>query len=345
MEKDKSKLIDIQTDVIKKDMHSGLIRTIIGSILFFIFFSSLISGYEDYDLSKLINYIIITGVFLPWLLLSLGLVRSGLRRQRLAGLAEKYLPRMKMNDDGSILYYKTGPVMSEHNSTALWSNDRGRIERDLLEMIQRGYLPDAAAVEGDFGVILINKSSKQWRKGIYLNKEEMDRNSADAGKVNIAGLYLLWVFFMALLTLAATNEDNKVVWFVVILLILLVILRHLSVFLSRKHLRHAKRYGQVLEESITGKIPLRVLAEQTDFDVSVIKKDINWLCSHGILLGCHLEMDGEPLIILDDVVSGEAIFEVCECSGCLNTTQVRAGRVAKCRYCARLLEAPIILSN
>ena len=38
----------------------------------------------------------------------------------LAGLAEKYLPRMKMNDDGSILYYKTGPVMSEHNSTALW---------------------------------------------------------------------------------------------------------------------------------------------------------------------------------------------------------------------------------
>ena len=189
MEKDKSKLIDIQTDVIKKDMHSGLIRTIIGSILFFIFFSSLISGYEDYDLSKLINYIIIIGVFLPWLLLSLGLVRSGLRRQRLAGLAEKYLPRMKMNDDGSILYYKTGPVMSEHNSTVLWSNDRGRIERDLLEMIQRGYLLDAAAVEGDFGVILINKSSKQWRKGIYLNKEEMDRNSADAGKVSIAGLY------------------------------------------------------------------------------------------------------------------------------------------------------------
>jgi hypothetical protein len=212
-------------------------------------------------------------------------------------------------------------------------------------MIQRGYLLDAAAVEGDFGVILINKSSKQWRKGIYLNKEEMDRNSADAGKVNIAGLYLLWVFFMALLTLAATNEDNKVVWFVVLLLILLVILRHLSVFLSRKHLRRAKRYGQVLEESITGKIPLRVLAEQTDFDVSVIKKDINWLCSHGILLGCHLEMDGEPLIILDDVVSGEAIFEACECPGCLNTTQVRAGRVAKCRYCARLLEAPIILSN
>lgn len=345
MEKDKSKLIDIQTDVIKKDMHSGLIWTIIGSILFFIFFSSLISGYEDYDLSKLINYIIIIGVFLPWLLLSLGLVRSGLRRQRLAGLAEKYLPRMKMNDDGSILYYKTGPVMNEHNSTALWSNDRGRIERDLLEMIQRGYLPDAAAVEGDFGVILINKSSKQWRKGIYLNKEEMDRNSADAGKVSIAGLYLLWVFFMALLTLAATNEDNKVVWFVVILLILLVILRHLSVFLSRKHLRRAKRYGQVLEESITGRIPLSVLAEQTDFQVSVIKKDINWLCSHGILLGCHLEMDGEPLIILDDVVSGEAIFEVCECPGCLNTTQVRAGRVAKCRYCARLLEAPIILSN
>ena len=35
MEKDKSKLIDIQTEIIKKDMHSGLIRTIIGSILFF----------------------------------------------------------------------------------------------------------------------------------------------------------------------------------------------------------------------------------------------------------------------------------------------------------------------
>lgn len=38
-------------------------------------------------------------------------------------------------------------------------------------------------------------------------------------------------------------------------------------------------------------------------------------------------------------------IEACECPGCLNTTQVRAGRVAKCRYCARLLEAPIILSN
>ena len=43
--------------------------------------------------------------------------------------------------------------------------------------------------------------------------------------------------------------------------------------------------------------------------------------------------------------AGKVSIEACECPGCLNTTQVRAGRVAKCRYCARLLEAPIILSN
>ena len=51
------------------------------------------------------------------------------------------------------------------------------------------------------------------------------------------------------------------------------------------------------------------------------------------------------MIILNDVVSGEAIFEACECPGCLHTKKVRAGHVAKCPYCSRLLEAPIILAN
>ena len=40
-------------------------------------------------------------------------------------------------------------------------------------MIRRGYLRDVAAVEGDYGVILINKPTKQWRKSIYLNNNEL----------------------------------------------------------------------------------------------------------------------------------------------------------------------------
>ena len=333
-------------DAIKKDRNSGLILTVFGSVLFLIFFNSLISAFKYNNPSKSVeNVIVWIGVFLPWLILSFSMARSGLRRQRLANHAEEYLLRMKKNEDGSVLYLDRLPVMDEHNSTTLWRNDRGKFERDFREMIRRGYLRDVAAVEGDYGVILINKPTKQWRKSIYLNNNEADSNNANAKTVSVAGLFLLWIFVMMLIILAATGEDNNFMVLILVLLILLVILRCLSVFMGSKHLRHANRYGQVMEESITGRIPLHIFAERTGLDVSVIKKDIEWLFNHGILQGCHLETNGEPLIILDDVVSGEAVFDACDCPKCLNTTQVRAGRVAKCHYCGRLLEAPIILSD
>ena len=334
--------LDIQMDAIEWDRNVGHVLPAFGCLIFP--FSMLRRAYESYATSGMAGIRVFSFFFIILMILSLGFVRYGFRRLRLANHAEKYIRRLKANEDGSVLYFDMSPVINEHNSTKFWSKDIDKIKRDYLDIIQRGYLRNAVAVEEGYGAILINKSTKQWSKDIYLNRDKWDKKDEEAKKASIACLFFLLVFVLGVL-LQEPDEYPRFMPLFIVPSFLLIILRYLQVFLGRERLRRANRYGQEMEKSGTGIISIHDLAERTGFHVFIVKKDIKWLYSHGILRGCDLVLDGEPTIILDDVVNGKAIFDACECPGCLHTTKVRAGHVAKCSYCSRLLEAPIILAN
>ena len=334
--------IDIQMDEIEADRNVGYVLPAFGCLIFP--FSMLRRVYERYAASDIVGFRVFSFFFIILLIISLGLVLYGFRILRLANRAEKYIRRLKANEDGSVLYFDMAPIMNEHDSATLRSSDIGKIKRDYKKMIQRGYLRDVVAVEEDYGAILINKSTKQWSKDIYLNKDKADKKDVEIIGAGMACLFFLCVFILGHF-LQDPDEDPIFVFIMEFPVFLLIILRYLQIFLVMKRRQRANRYGQVMEQSVTGIVPIHDIAVRTGFNESAVKKDIIWLNSHGILQGCDLVLDGEPTIILDDVVNGKAIFDACECPGCLHTTKVRAGHVAKCPYCSRLLEAPIILAK
>ncbi len=171
---------------------------------------------------------------------------------------------------------------------------------------------------------------------LFESQRKKSKGFIVAGSI-IAGLYAFGTIYALVMPMPKMSGGLEYRDFAPIFAAMILpglVLLCIGLVMSRK-VNTALRYETILSGDKNGIVEISELTGQTGKRQDEVLRELEALFRKGFFQGCTLQLEGNPAIIINDAMVGEAGtgFAEVRCPKCGGTTRIRAGSRGQCSFC------------